>query len=184
MGSFGKCRKIVSDKGPNLTSLLMGSHCYKKGISHQSSAPDNPTGNTISENGMKIVRYGKVKNLGNKIDVPGNVEIIMCQDSEMGQTDIANDNAEYSDEEMTKTLDRDSYRNGKLRNLGSTTDIKGNVKILMSQDSDEEMTGLPQESSGPRQSSTESSWTEAAKAAGETSQWSNTLRPVLPLTWV
>merc|ERR1712059_243061 len=57
MGIFAKCKKIVSDQGPNLTSMLMESFCYKKGISHQCSAPYNPTGNTISENGVKICKW-------------------------------------------------------------------------------------------------------------------------------
>ena len=111
--------KKVSDKGPNLTSLLMGSHCYKKGISHHSSKTENPTGNSILGNGVKIVRNGKLRNLENKIDI----ERRMGQDIEMSQSDIANENADYSDEEMTKTLDWDSYRDEKLRNLVSKTDF-------------------------------------------------------------
>merc|ERR1712059_48178 len=57
MGIFAKCKNIVSDQGPNLTSMLMESFCYKKGISHQCSAPYNPTGNTMAENGVKLCKW-------------------------------------------------------------------------------------------------------------------------------
>ena len=57
MGIFGKCRKIISDQGPNLSSLLMQTYCYCKGISHQMSAPYNPCGNTISKNSVKLCKW-------------------------------------------------------------------------------------------------------------------------------
>ena len=57
MGIFGKTKKIVTDNGPNLASMLMESYCHKKRISHHFSAPYNPTGNTISENGVKTCKW-------------------------------------------------------------------------------------------------------------------------------
>ena len=57
MGIFGKCKKIISDQGPNLSSLLMETFCYCKGIHHQTSAPYNPTGNTMAENGVKLCKW-------------------------------------------------------------------------------------------------------------------------------
>ena len=53
-GIFGKTRKIISDQGPNLSSLLMKTYCYQKGIMHQMSAPYNPIGNRIAEGSVKL----------------------------------------------------------------------------------------------------------------------------------
>ena len=166
--SMGKYGKKASNKGPNLTSLFMGSHYYKKGGSHHSSKTENPTGNSILGNGVKIARNGKLENLDNKIDI----ERKMGQDSERDQSDIANEKADCSDEESTKTVVWDSYRNGELSN---TADITGNAHRSMSQDmgqavvaeeiaddSGEEMIECPQEVQGQG-----SAVRRAAGAAGE-----------------
>ena len=57
MGIFGKSKKIISDNGPNLSSLLMETYCYRKWISHKTSAPHNPIGNGIVEGSVKLCKW-------------------------------------------------------------------------------------------------------------------------------
>ena len=50
---FGWIKKLVTDNGPNLSSIAFNNYCLRRAIDHQTSAPKHPEGNGIAENSIK-----------------------------------------------------------------------------------------------------------------------------------